>query len=618
VSLDEYKRKRRFEETPEPPPKLEKKSRHRFVVQKHRATRLHYDFRLEMEGVLKSWAVPKGPSLDPADKRLAMQVEDHPVSYFDFEGTIPEGNYGAGTVMVWDVGTWEPLSPEPVKGKFVPGTDAEASAMLKKGDFKFRLHGKKLNGDFALIHMRSRRPGTKGTEWLLIKKQDDAAMKGYDIDQYDESVLTGRSMADIAGDQGSAQWTSSRPASRGAVKAPWLADAIAKFDKKKSKARLTTEDTEDTEEGRGGEKARAGRTRPERKRESLIRVEVDENSSVSSASSVVKSLEGAVMRPMATAVHPMLATSIEKPFDDPEWLFEIKWDGYRAVAFIAKGKVRLVSRNQNDLTAQFSELHNLPSFIKAETAVIDGEIAALDQKGRSSFSLMQQRTGIREGGRRTAASRGDIPVLYYVFDLLYLDGYDLRRVPLEQRKNALAQIVDQAGPVRYSDHFTQGMALFDAAKQKGLEGILAKRRGSFYEERRSREWLKIKITQTLDCVIGGYTDPEGSRLYFGSIVLGLYDKAGDLIHVGQAGSGFDQATLKQVWQVLKKLETNRSPFPHGVEALRKVHWVKPELVAEIKFSEWTHETAEGGVKLRAPVFLGLRKDKDPRECTFQQ
>src|SRR5258707_14159761 len=243
VALEEYKRKRRFSETPEPPRKVEKKAGHRFVVQKHRATRLHYDFRLEMEGVHKSWAVPKGPSLDPADKRLVMQVEDHPVSYFDFEGTIPEGNYGAGTVMVWDIGTWEPLSPEPVKGKFVPGTDAEASAMLKKGDFKIRLHGKKLNGDFALIHMRSRRPGTKGTEWLLIKKQDDAVVKGYDIDQYDESAITGRSMADIAGDAGSKQWTSSRPASRGAVKAPWLADAIAKFDKK-SKPKPTTEDTE--------------------------------------------------------------------------------------------------------------------------------------------------------------------------------------------------------------------------------------------------------------------------------------------------------------------------------------------------------------------------------------
>jgi bifunctional non-homologous end joining protein LigD len=610
VSLDEYKRKRRFEETPEPPPKLGKKSQHRFVVQKHRATRLHYDFRLEMEGVLKSWAVPKGPSLYPADKRLAMQVEDHPVSYFDFEGTIPEGNYGAGTVMVWDVGTWEPLSPEPVKGKFVPGTDAEASAMLKKGDFKIRLHGKKLSGDFALIHMRSRRPGTKGTEWLLIKKQDDAVVKGYDIDQYDESVLTGRSMADIAGDQGSAKWTSSRPASRGAVKAPWLADAIAKFDKK-TKKKLTAEDAEKHEVKKNEkDKTLAGSANSEGHR-------AGKPSPVSSVSSVVKDLEGSVKRAMPTAIHPMLATSVDVPFDDPEWLFEIKWDGYRAVAFIAKGKVRLVSRNQNDLTAQYPELQSVPSFIQAETAILDGEVAALDEQGRSSFSLMQQRTGIRSGGRRTG-SRQDLPVLYYVFDLLYLDGYDLRRVSLEQRKDLLARITSPDGPVRYSDHFPQGKALFAAARQQGLEGILAKRRSSVYEERRTREWLKIKITQTLDCVIGGYTEPEGSRSYFGSIVLGLYDKKGELIHIGQAGTGFDEATLKQIWQALKQLEIKRSPFPHGVEALRTVHWVKPDLVAEIKFTEWTHESAEGGMKLRAPVFLLLREDKDPKECVLQQ
>jgi bifunctional non-homologous end joining protein LigD len=612
VSLDEYNRKRRFEETPEPPPKLEKKSKHRFVVQKHRATRLHYDFRLEMEGVLKSWAVPKGPSLDPADKRLAMQVEDHPVSYFDFEGTIPEGNYGAGAVMVWDVGTWEPLSPEPVNGKFVPGTDAEAADMLKKGDLKIRLHGKKLKGDFALIHMRSRRPGTKGTEWLLIKKQDDAVVKGYDIDKLDESALTGRSIADIAGDAKSKEWTSSRTASRGAVKAPWLADAIAKFDKKK---KTTTEDTEDTEKGKAKKKDQKESKTAARLTSSVGSVSAKKSSSASSVSSVVKDLEGSVKRPMPTAIHPMLATSVDDPFDDPEWLFEIKWDGYRAIAFIAKGKVRLVSRNQNDLTAQFSELSNLPEFIRAETAILDGEIAILDDQGRSSFSLMQQRTGIRAGGRRTGA-RNDIPVLYYVFDLLYLDGYDLRRVSLEERKGVLAQITSARGALRYSDHFPQGKALFAVAKQKGLEGILAKRRNSVYEERRTREWLKIKITQTVDCVVGGYTDPEGTRSYFGSIVLGLYDKKGDLIHVGQAGTGFDQAMLKQVWQALKKRETKRSPFPHGVEALRTAHWVKPELVAEIKFSEWTHETAEGGMKLRAPVFIGLREDKDPKECVL--
>jgi bifunctional non-homologous end joining protein LigD len=233
MALEEYKRKRRFEETPEPPPKVEKKSTHRFVVQMHRATRLHYDFRLELDGVLKSWAVPKGPSLDPADKRLAMQVEDHPVSYFDFEGTIPEGNYGAGIVMVWDVGTWQPLSPIAVEGRYNPGTDKEAMAMLAKGDLKFRLKGKRLNGDFALVHIKSRRSDSKGNEWLLIKKHDDQVEEGYDIEQYDTSVLTKRTMKEIGGDEDSAEWTSSRPASRGKLKAPWLAEVLARVDKKK-------------------------------------------------------------------------------------------------------------------------------------------------------------------------------------------------------------------------------------------------------------------------------------------------------------------------------------------------------------------------------------------------
>jgi bifunctional non-homologous end joining protein LigD len=625
VSLEEYKRKRRFEATPEPPPKLEKKSGHRFVVQKHRATRLHYDFRLEMDGVLKSWAVPKGPSLDPADKRLAMQVEDHPVSYFDFEGTIPEGNYGAGTVMVWDVGTWEPLSPEPVKGKFVPGTDAEAAAMLKKGDFKIRLHGKRLKGDFALIHMRSRRPGTKGTEWLLIKKQDDEAVSGYDIEKYDTSALTGRTMAQIGGDEKSAKWESSRPASRGKVKAQWLADAIAKADKKKKlnpegnssnvgAGVLASAGAATSEDARAYNRAKS--TKPATKSSSSP-TSVGKGRKVSAAILAVKNLEGAVKKPMPTAIYPMLAISVDKPFDDPEWLFEIKWDGYRAVSFLRDGNVRLVSRNQNDLTAQYPELHDLTKFISAETAVVDGEIVALDDEGRASFSLMQQRTGIRSGGRRVGA-RTDVPVIYYIFDLVYLDGYDLRKVSLEQRKKVLAGIAKTSDIVRYSDHFSEGLKLFEAAKQKGLEGILAKKRTSCYEERRSREWLKIKITQTLDCVIGGYTDPEGSRQYFGSLVLGLYDQKGRLIHVGQAGTGFDHKTLAAVWQELRKLESKQNPFYGGVDSLRRAHWVKPELVAEIKFSEWTHETPEGGQKLRAPVFLGLREDKAPKECTFEQ
>ena len=237
MPLEEYKRKRRFEETPEPPAKLEKKSKHRFVVQKHRASHLHYDFRLEMEGVLKSWAVPKGPSLDSSDKRLAMQVEDHPVSYFDFEGIIPTGNYGAGSVMVWDVGTWEPLSGTPVNGEYVPTSDADAAAMLKKGDFKFRLRGKRLNGDFVLVHIKARRPGSKGTEWLLIKKHDKSEVAGYDIDKYDTSILSDRSMATIAGDDKSAEWESNRKSTGvGKLKAPWLAETLARVEKKKAKS----------------------------------------------------------------------------------------------------------------------------------------------------------------------------------------------------------------------------------------------------------------------------------------------------------------------------------------------------------------------------------------------
>jgi bifunctional non-homologous end joining protein LigD len=311
----------------------------------------------------------------------------------------------------------------------------------------------------------------------------------------------------------------------------------------------------------------------------------------------------------------MLAVPAEKPFDNPEWLFEIKWDGYRAVAFLDNAKTRLVSRNQNDLTAQFSELGVLPQLLKAKSAVLDGEIVALDGNGRSSFSLMQQRTGMRSGGRRLAGN-SNIAIAYYVFDLLYLDGYDLRRVELEDRKQILQQIISPNGLVRYSDHFPEhGIDLFRVAQQKGLEGILAKRRASLYEERRSHDWQKIKITQTADCVVGGYTDPEGSRQYFGSLILGLYDSQ-SLVHVGQAGTGFDARMLKEIYRTLKGREAAHNPFTGNVDA-RSVHWVKPELVAEIKFSEWTHETSEGGLKLRAPVFLRLRTDKQPKDCTFQ-
>ncbi len=629
MALEEYKRKRRFEETPEPPPKLETKKSNRFVVQMHDATRLHYDFRLEMEGVLKSWAVPKGPSLDPADKRLAMHVEDHPVSYFDFEGNIPEGNYGAGSVMVWEIGTWQPLSPVPVNGKYVPGTEAEAAAMLAKGDLKFRLNGKRLRGDFALVKMRGRRPGSKGNEWLMIKKHDDHVVEGYDIESIDESVLSGRSMAEIAGDAGSKQWKS-RPAGGGKLKAAWLADAVAKLDKKraadkepKKKALKTAEYAKDFEENKQKTSAAAKAVAPPPGQKTSQK---KSKSSASPVSSVVKDLAlspqsspSPVKRPMPTTIHPMLAESIDKPFDSEDWLFEIKWDGYRAVAFIDNGKVRLVSRNQNDLTARYPELKDLPQFIRAKTAILDGEVVALDEDGRASFSLMQQRTGFRPGGRK-AAAKADVPVLYYAFDLLYLDGYDWRRVPLEERKHKLASILVAGDSLRYSDHYEkQGKALFEMARQKGLEGILAKQRGSFYEERRSREWQKIKITRRIECVVGGYTEPEGSRAHFGSLVLGLYDEKSQLIHVGQVGSGFDQKLLEEIWKLLKKLETKKNPFSGDVEALRKVFWTKPELVAEIEYAEWTDGTSDGaGPKLRAPVFQGLRDDKNPEDCVLQQ
>jgi bifunctional non-homologous end joining protein LigD len=322
---------------------------------------------------------------------------------------------------------------------------------------------------------------------------------------------------------------------------------------------------------------------------------------------------------MPTEIHPMLATSINQPFDAPDWLFEIKWDGYRAVAFLENGKVRLVSRNQNELTHRYPELKDLAKSVNAKTAILDGEVVALDDQGRPSFSLMQQRTGFRPGGRRGAINAG-VPVLYYAFDLLYLDGYDWRKVPLEERKKKLASILITEDSVRYSDHYEKrGKALFDMAGQKGLEGILAKKRDSIYQERRSSEWLKIKIRHRVECVIGGYTQPEGSRAHFGSIVLGLYDKQGRLIHVGQAGSGFNQNSLAEIWKMLQKREAKQKPFYGEVEALRKVTWVKPELVAEIEYAEWTEGASGGsGPKLRAPVFLGLRDDKNPKECLLEE
>ncbi|HEY1732540.1 MAG TPA: non-homologous end-joining DNA ligase [Terriglobales bacterium] len=321
---------------------------------------------------------------------------------------------------------------------------------------------------------------------------------------------------------------------------------------------------------------------------------------------------------MPHAIRPMLATLVDTPFDSDEWLYEVKWDGYRAVAFLDGRSVRLVSRNQNDLTDAYPELHVIPKSVRARTAILDGEIVALDEEGRSSFSLMQQRTGVGEGGRRIRRTRDDIPVVYYVFDLLYLDGYELMHANLEMRKQLLAAIVTSGDLIRYSDHYVgQGTTLFRAAAQRGLEGIVAKRRASCYVQKRSSEWLKIKVVRRQECVIGGYTDPRGARENFGSLVLGLHDDKGRLIPVGQAGSGFTGQTHEQMWRKLHALETSKNPFVGKVESDRRVHFVKPELVAEIKFAEWTHQGQGGGIKMRAPVFEGLRLDKTPAECRFE-
>jgi bifunctional non-homologous end joining protein LigD len=475
--------------------------------------------------------------------------------------------------------------------------------MLEKGDLKFRLHGERLKGDFALIHMKSRRAGSKGTEWLLIKKQDDYAIPGFDSETYETSVLSHKTMAAIAGDEKAAEWESGRKASPGKLKAPWLAETLAQLEKKKTEAKSAA-------------KKKKRPASPEAPSVVAVRPDPQAKSEPGSGPSELATLGGAVPGQMPSTIYPMLATPTDQPFEDPDWLFEIKWDGYRAVSFIEKGRVRLLSRNQNDFTTQFAELGDLPQAVEAHAAILDGEIVALDEQGRASFSLMQQRTGIRDRGRRTAG-RSDVPIAYYVFDLLYLDGYDLRRVWLEARKDRLAKILVPNEVVRYSEHFPErGIALFRAAQQQGLEGILGKRRRSVYEERRSRDWLKIKVTQTIDCVIGGYTDPEGSRVNFGSLVLGLYDQKRKLVHVGNVGSGFNHSSLEQVREALEPLAAHDTPFDGPVEA-RNVHWVKPELVVEVKFTEWTHETQEGGPKLRAPVFLGLREDKTAKECTFR-
>ncbi len=521
MTLKKYSEKRHFDKTPEPPASQHKPRTTglQYCVQRHHATHLHYDFRLEAGGALKSWAVPKGPTLDPGEKRLAMMVEDHPLEYGGFEGVIPKGNYGAGSVMLWDRGTYEPL------GELSP------EEQIARGDFKFHLNGKKLKGDFALVRMKGR---GKGNEWLLLKKKDAFAQPGWDPEEYARSVATGRTQEEIA--QGLA----------------------------------------------------AGEDLP-------------------AAAVSAEGLEGAVKAPMPESIAPMLA---EIGRGDPpagqDWLYEIKWDGVRAICYLRHGKLKILSRNGNPMDRQYPELSILPHHVKAREAILDAEITALNERGAPSFERLQKRITVADASTITTLTR-HTPVVLYVFDLLYLDQYDLRQTPLIERKRLLKEILEPNGVIRYSEHFPgAGKELLEAVRQQGIEGIIGKRASSRYESRRSSDWLKYKIFNSDSFVLCGFTG--GQRDHFGALVLGIYDH-GKLKWAGNVGTGFDRKTIKMIYEKLAPLETEECPLEPDNLLPKAVTWVRPELVCEVRFANWTEDG-----RLRAPVWGGFRPDIDPSEC----
>ncbi len=518
-TLAKYVKKRDFAATPEPSAVARKTKpsrgpRARFVVQMHRATRLHYDFRLEADGVLKSWAIPRGPSFDTREKRLAMAVEDHPLDYRDFEGIIPEGNYGAGEVIVWDRGTY----------RLLEGTSL--TEQIEHGSVKIEMAGTKLRGGFALVHIKSR--SGEENAWLLIKERDDAVDPTWRVEDHAESVKSGKTLADIARDRKAAKWTSSKPTP-------------------------------------------AAVRRPSRAVEAL---------------------------PAVTS--PMLATAIDAPFDDPKWLFELKWDGYRALVRIERdGSVEITSRNGTDFTAKFSELGALADGFVERPLIIDGEIVVLDDDGRPSFGALQER--LDRFGRANPSKR---PVTFVAFDVLYGNGRDLREEPLEKRKAALEAMLTGRGPVMFSKHVIgEGTALYEVAKSRDLEGIVGKLRASPYVSRRSREWVKVKAQRRQEVAIAGWTEARGSRKHFGALLAAVYED-GKLVYAGLVGTGFDAKKLAAVAKALAPLERKTSPFATPPKTDTRPHWVTPTLVAEVTFTEWTRDG-----NMRHPVFVALRADK---------
>jgi bifunctional non-homologous end joining protein LigD len=522
MGLKEYESKRKFGQTPEPQPG----SRHEgkqliFVVHKHAARALHYDLRLEMEGVLKSWAIPRGPSLDPAVKRLAVMVEDHPLTYKDFEGVIPEGNYGAGSVIIWDRGVYR----HPVAGE---GEVSEEQLLegLSKGNMKFVLEGEKLRGEFALV-----KTGKDEKSWLLLKKKDRYARSG-DILGENRSVVSGRTLEEVF-------------------------------------------------------RAGAGKASGRKKVHHILLREAMES----------EELQEAPAGPMPRAVKPMLATLAGKPFDHPDWIFEVKWDGYRAVAEIRDGDVSLYSRNLIPLHRKYPPIAEaLQTF--GFDAVLDGEIVVVDDRGHPDFQMVQN-----------YQKSGSGHLLYYVFDLLYFQGHDLTGLPLLSRKELLKKILPPVPNIRFSDHVREeGVLFFTAVREKGLEGIVAKDgRSPYLVGIRSRRWLKVKNRLTQECVIAGFTQPRGGRRHFGTLILGVYE-GGELVYVGHAGGGFAGKDLQEIRARLEPMIRKECPFKAEPKTNAPATWVKPQLVCEVALTGWTEDAL-----MRHPVFLRLREDKAASE-----
>ncbi|HEY2139669.1 MAG TPA: non-homologous end-joining DNA ligase [Chthoniobacterales bacterium] len=563
MGLAEYKKKRNFSVTAEPSgkplPKLVKGAS-RFVIQKHDASRLHYDFRLEMDGVLKSWAVPKGLPWEKGQKHLAVEVEDHPVEYATFEGIIPQGQYGGGTVMVWDRGNYHVYGEDPAKA-------------LRDGRLHLVMDGEKAKGEWALI--RTRMDGGK-TQWLLLKS--GASIRPISKKRDDQSVKSGRTMAQIAA-QKDAEWQSNRedekePSLKSRIKA-----ALKKKDKEKDKI--------------------VGRAHRQPKRGQGKR----SNSTIPDAA--LEKLPSARPR----FVDPMKPRLQDTPPTSGDWSYELKFDGIRACAIKDGSKVSLISRNGNELRTRYPEVAEAVKTLGVDECVIDGEVVALDKAGRSSFQLLQ---GLEMEGRKS-------PVRFYVFDLLQLNGRSLLSLPLTTRKQLLAQVCEEVvDPIRYSGEIgADAPALLAEVQRRGLEGLIGKLRDSVYEPgRRSGAWIKLKCVNEQEFVIGGFTPPQGARQHFGAILVGYYEKK-KFLFAGKVGTGFNTKSLASLHKKLKSEKRENCPFADlpskqggqwvlGITPamMRKIEWVNPVFVCQVKFAEWTREG-----KLRQPVFLGLREDK---------